>query len=180
MAMGRGERRKAPPLEEGSLERLALRYAERYATSRAKLARYLLRKTRERGWDGAADAPPIEAIVARMAGLGYVDDRAFAAARAATLTRRGLGARRIAADLHAAGIGADDSVAPRAAAEAEALAAALHYARKRKIGPFAPAAPDRAGREKALAALLRAGHPLDLARKIAAAAPGEEIDPVDT
>src|SRR5688572_30188546 len=108
MAMGRGERRTAPPLDEGSLERLALRYAERYATSRAKLARYLLRKTRERGWRGATDAPPIEAIVARMAGLGYVDDSAFATARAATLTRRGLGARRVAADLKAAGIGEED------------------------------------------------------------------------
>lgn len=180
MAMGRGERRRVPPLDEAALERLALRYAERYATSRAKLARYLLRKTRERGWEGGASEPPIAAIVARMAGFGYVDDRAFAAARAATLTRRGLGARRVAADLQAAGIDADDSAVPRAAAEAEALTAALHYARKRKIGPFAAAAPDRAGREKAVAALLRAGHPLDIARKIAAAAPGDEVDPFDT
>lgn len=176
--MGRREK-GAPPLDAAALERLALRYAERYATSRAKLSRYLVRKMRERGWDGDGE-PPVEAIVARMAGLGYVDDRAFAAQRAAILTRRGLGARRVAADLRAAGIGADDSAEARAAAEAEALAAALHYARKRAIGPFAAAASDRAGREKALAAMLRAGHPFDLARKITAAAPGEEIDAFDT
>lgn len=179
MAMARAERRIPPPLDEEALKRLALRYAERYATSRAKLSRYLLRKARERGWAGAGEAPPIEATVAAMAELGYVDDRSFAAARGATLTRRGLGARRVAADLHAAGIGEEDSAAPRAAAEAQALAAALHYARKRKIGPFAPATADRAGRERALAAMLRAGHPFDLARKVVAAAPGDEIDPED-
>jgi regulatory protein len=177
--MGRGERRAVPPLDEAALERLALRYAERYATSRAKLSRYLLRKTRERGWAGEGEAPPIAAIVERMAGLGYVDDRAFATARTATLTRRGLGVRRIAADLQAAGIAPDDSAEPRAAAEAEALTAALHYARRRKIGPFAAAAPDRAGREKALAAMLRAGHPLDLARKVVRAEPGDELGETD-
>jgi regulatory protein len=178
--MGRGERRAAPPLDAASLERLALRYVERFATSRAKLARYLVRKTRERGWRDEDMSPPIEAIVARLAGLGYVDDGAFAKARAATLTRRGLGLRRVSADLRAAGIAADDSAEARALAEAEALAAALHYARRRRIGPFAAAMPDRAAREKALAAMLRAGHPLDLARKIVNAGPDQEIEPVDT
>lgn len=168
------------PLDAASLERLALRYVERFATSRAKLSRYLGRKLRERGWHEESGEPPIAALVERLAGLGYVDDSAFAKARAATLTRRGLGLRRVSADLCAAGIGQDDSAEARALAEAEALASALHHARKRKIGPFATAALDRATREKALAAMLRAGHTLDLARKIVSAAPGEEIDPIDT
>lgn len=173
--MGRGERGKPPPLDAASLERLALRYAERYATSRAKLTRYLVRKARERGWEGESETPPIEVVVARMAGLGYVDDRAFATARAATLTRRGLGVRRVTADLRAAGIGAEDSTGARAQAEAEALSAALTYARKRKIGPHAAAPMDRARREKALAAMVRAGHPFDLSRKIVDCAPGDEV-----
>jgi regulatory protein len=177
--MGRGERGTAPPLDGAALERLALRYAERYATSRAKLSRYLLRKTRERGWDGKESEPPIEAIVTQMARLGYVDDRAFAAARAETLSRRGLGARRIAADLQAAGIGAEDSAGPCAQAEAEAFSAALTYARKRKIGPYAAVAADRERRQRALGVMLRAGHPFDLARKIVDTAPGEEVDPAD-
>lgn len=175
--MARGQRRAPTPLDEASLERLALRYAERYATTRAKLSHYLLRKTRERGWAGEGGEPPIEAIIARMAELGYVDDRAFAAARAATLSRRGLGVRRVAADLRAAGVGAEDSAEPRAQAEAEALSAALTYARKRKIGPYAGVPTDRERREKALAAMIRAGHPFDLARKIVDCAPGEEIVP---
>lgn len=178
MAMRR-ERKEAPPLDEGTLERLALHYAGRYATTRAKLAQYLLRKTRERGWAGQGE-PPIAAIVKRMAALGYVDDRAFAAARAASLTRRGLGLRRIAADLGAAGIDSDDSADAKAHAQSQAWAAALRFAEKRRIGPFAAVAADRPAREKALAAMLRAGHPLDLARRISCAQPGEAIEPIDT
>ena len=102
-------------------------------------------------------------------------------ARAATLTRRGLGARRVAADLQG-GRDRGRTTRPRRGPrrDEQALAAALRYAEKRRIGPFAATAPDRAGREKALAAMLRAGHPFDLARKIVCAAPGEDIDPFDT
>ena len=81
--MKQGPNRKVkPPLDKAGLEQTALFYAGRYATSRARLKAYLLRKLRERGWDGA-EPPPLEALVERLAGLGYVDDRAFAAARAA-------------------------------------------------------------------------------------------------
>ena len=69
-------RRPAPPLDAAALDRLALRYVERFATTRGKLADYLRRKVRERGWTGP-DADP-QAIAERMAGLGYIDDRQFA------------------------------------------------------------------------------------------------------
>ena len=180
MAMPHGRKREErPPIDGGGLERLALRYVERYATSRGKLTRYLHRKLHERGWEGDSD-PPVASIVDRMAALGYVDDSAFAAARATALGRRGLGERRIGADLRAAGIADEDSAEAWAIARDQALAAALRYAQKRRIGPFAVTAPDRAAREKAMAALLRAGHPIDLARRIAAAAPGADIVPSDT
>ncbi|HKR24262.1 MAG TPA: RecX family transcriptional regulator, partial [Allosphingosinicella sp.] len=57
-----------------------------------------------------------------------------------------------------------------------AWAAALRFAERRRIGPFAAAEPDRAGREKALAAMLRAGHPPALAKRLIAAPPGEIPD----
>ncbi len=171
--------RRATPLDKASLERLALRYAERYATTRARLAAYLARKLRERGWAGDAE-PPVAAIVARMAALNYVDDRAFATARAAALGRRGLGERRVVQDLRAAGIDEEDSAEARAESRNQAWSAALRYAERRRIGPFAAVATDRPGREKALAAMLRAGHPLDLARRLVSAAPGETVEPIDT
>jgi regulatory protein len=161
-----------PPLDSAALERAALRYAERYATTRARLAAYLERKLRERGW--AESAPPaVDRLVARMAELGYVDDAAFAAARAAALARRGYGPRRVADALRAAGVGEEDGAGARSIARDGAWTAALRFAERRRIGPFAREEPDRAARERALAALLRAGHPMALSRRIASARPGE-------
>ena len=166
------DRKVKPPLDAEALERAALFYAGRYATTRAKLGAYLGRKLRERGWCGAG-APDVERLVERMAALGYVDDRAFASARAATLSRRGYGAHRIGAALRGAGIGEEDGADAREIASASAWEAALRFAQRRRIGPFAEAEADRPAREKAIAAMLRAGHPLDIARRFAMAGPGE-------
>ena len=166
------EKRPAPPLDSQGLERLALFYAERYATTRFKLRAYLGRKLRERGWAGESD-PPIDALVERFDRLGYVDDRAFASSRAASLTRRGYGERRVAEALRAAGIESADSEQAREEARSEAWNAALRFAQRKRIGPFASEEPDRSGRQKAFAAMLRAGHDMAHVRRLVEAAPGE-------
>ena len=74
------------------MDRLALRYVERFATTRGKLSDYLTRKIRERGWAGERPADPV-AVAQRMADLGYVNDRLYAEAKAGAMTRRGLGAK---------------------------------------------------------------------------------------
>ena len=112
-------RRPLPPLNSADLERYALRYVERYATTRAKLAAYLSRKLRERGWAGEKSPDP-GALAERMAGLGYVDDRLYAESKAGAMARRGLGARRVREALRFAGVEEED-----AAALAPALAAGL-------------------------------------------------------
>jgi regulatory protein len=160
-----------PPLDGEALERLALFYAGRYATTRAKLRTYLGRKLRERGWGGDAE-PDVERLVGRLAALGYVDDRAFAASRAASLSRRGYGERRLRDSLAAAGIEEEDAAEARAQAQAEAWNAALRFAERRRIGPFAEVEPDRAGRERAMGAMIRAGHPPQVARRLVTARPG--------
>lgn len=170
------DRAERPPLDRPALERLALAYAGRYAATRAKLRQYLVRKLRERGWGGEGE-PPVEKLVERFALLGYVDDKAFAAAKADGLTRRGYGARRVDAALRAAGIDEPDGAPALDAARAEAWAAAMRFAERRRIGPFAAEQGDRGSRQKALAAMLRAGHPLDLARKLVNAAPGDLPEP---
>lgn len=163
-------------MDSEGLERLGLFYAGRYATTRAKLAAYLRRKIEERGWSGAGE-PPVETLVERFASLGYVDDRAFAAARSASLLRRGYGERRVREALRGAGIAEEDSAEARALAEEEALAAAHRFARRRRLGPYAETAPDRAARDKAAAAMLRAGHRLDLVRQVLAASPADVAEP---
>lgn len=152
------------PLELPALEELALAYAARFATTAAKLEAYLARKLRERGWAGEG-AAPVGAIVERFVAAGYVDDAAYARAKAGSLLRRGYGERRIGQALGAAGVdeALRDEVRPD---EGEARRAALALARKRRFGPFGRTPPDRPLREKQLAAMLRAGHPLGIARAI--------------
>jgi regulatory protein len=100
-------------LNAAHLERFALRYVERYATTRGRLAEYLRRKIRERGWADEA-APDTAGLAQRMADLGYVNDRLFAESKASSMGRRGLGARRVSQALRHAGIEDEDAdaVAP--------------------------------------------------------------------
>src|SRR4051794_3645625 len=175
--MTRPRPRKAlPVLNESKLNELALRYVGRYSTTRAKLRSYLARKIRERGWDGAGE-PDLARIADRFAEQGYVDDSAYALAKSEALTARGYGKRRVLEKLRAAGVEEDDGAAARELADSETVAAALRFAKRRRIGPFAAqAARDPKEREKALAAMVRAGHGFRLARAIIALAPGAEID----
>ncbi|WP_315761493.1 regulatory protein RecX [Sphingomonas sp. Y38-1Y] len=155
-----------PPLDAAKLERLALRYVERYATTRGRLTDYLSRKLRERGWDSDG-APAVEPLVERFAELGYVDDRAWGEARAAAMARRGLGTRRVRQALGAAGVRGEDAEAIEAESADAALASAVAFARRKRIGAFAAVPPaDRAAVERQVAQLVRAGHDLALARRI--------------
>ena len=173
-ASGRGEtdapreRRKPRPLDPAKLDELAIAYVARFATSAAKLERYLVRKLRERGWEGERE-PDLAALVGRYVEFGYIDDAAFARAKGGSLLRRGYGPRRVRQALAEAGIDEATRAEARATAAAERRAA-LALARKRGFGPFGQAPPDRQRREKQLAAMLRAGHPLDSAREMVDAA----------
>ena len=162
------------PLELPALEELALAYAARFATTAAKLEAYLARKLRERGWAGEGP-PPVGAIVERFVAAGYVDDAAYARAKAGSLLRRGYGERRIGQALGAAGVEETlrDEVLPD---EGEARRAALTLARKRGFGPFGRTVPDRPLREKQLAAMLRAGHRLSAARAMVESPTAEDAE----
>jgi regulatory protein len=163
-----------PPLDAEAVERLALFYVGRYATTGAKLRSYLGRKVRERGWEGKP--AELDALVERLKSLGYIDDAAFASARAASLQRRGYGERRVTQALHAAGIGEEDAADANELTREGALKAALRFAERKRIGPFAAAEPDREGRQKAFAAMMRAGHSTDVVRRVLNASPGEIPD----
>ncbi len=161
--------RPAPkPLEPARLEELALAYVARFSVTEAKLKGYLRRKLRERGWGGEGE-PPVDAIAARFVSAGYIDDAAYARARSGSLLRRGYGERRIGQDLKVAGI-ADDVREQVRSDQSAQRRAALALAKKRRFGPFAAKPIDRALREKQIAAMLRAGHPLDSARELVNAA----------
>jgi regulatory protein len=174
--MRRAPRKPRPPLSDGSLNELMLAYVARFATSRAKLAAYLGRKLRERGWSGDGE-PPVAELVAKAARNGFVDDAAYALGKARSLTARGYGRRRVAQALQAAGIAEGDGEAARDHARGEAAEAALRFARRRRFGPFAEGKPDPRLQEKQLAAMIRAGHDFRLAKAIVNLPPGMEVDP---
>ena len=177
----RAARKPAPPLDAARLEELALAYVARFATSSGRLAAYCRRKLRERGHVGqeeGAPLPDIAALVARFVARGFVDDAGFAQAKSEGLLRRGYGARRVGEALRADGI-AEPLRAQLAPGEAARRDAAVTYARRRRLGPFArePLDPsDRAAHQKHLAALLRAGHDSAHARHVLVAGSADELD----
>jgi regulatory protein len=169
------KRKPRPPLNREKLNELALAYAGRFATTRAKLKSYLQRKVRERGWDDGP-AADLDAIAERFAGQGYVDDAAYALSKSRSLTVRGYGLRRVEQSLHMAGVEDADAAPARDLAQADAVESALHFAERRRLGPFASEAGDRKARERALSAMIRAGHSFSLARAILDLPPGADID----
>jgi len=173
----RDQHRRAPrPLDPATLQELALRYAGKYATTRAKLRAYLARKLRERGWEGATE-PDLQALANRFAELGYIDDEAYALSQSRSLAARGYGKRRLADKLRLAGVEEGDGAAANAHAEREAVRVALRFAERRRLGPFASGPVERPQRDKWIAAMVRAGHPFPLARSIACMPPGGEVNP---
>jgi regulatory protein len=182
---GPRERRVKPPLTEANLRDLALHYAGRFASTGARLEAYLLRKIRERGLaedgDGRVIGPDIPALVARLVELGYVDDDAYARMRARDLGSRGYGARRVEESLRHAGVG-EGLRRAHAPGEVESRRAAALMAAKRRLGPWSasaePADPlaRRKAHEKAVAALLRAGHQYEHVKVILAAASIADVE----
>ncbi len=179
-ATRRRVRRTPKPLDRTRLNDLALHYVARFATSSGKLEAYLKRKLRERGWDGEGE-PDIAGLVSRFAEKNYVDDEAYARMKTSGLLARGYGARRVEEKLRADGL--DESVrSANAPGEYEAREALFAYVRRRRFGPFriapegeGPEAAHKA-REKQLAAILRAGHSFDHARRAVEAGSERELE----
>lgn len=169
--MGKEERSEARPVTAAYLERAALAYLGRYASSRANLRAVLLRKARRRG--GAPDADillAIDRVVEKAARGGLVDDRLYAEAKLRGLLGRGASARSARARLAARGLEPETVAAALAEAAPDEFAQARRYAQRRRLGPFRPA-PDPSRRERDLAVLARAGFSY---RAAAAALDGEE------
>lgn len=172
--------RKLPrPVTRAVLDRMALAYLERYASSAENLRRVLARKVerrcRLRGEEPEAALALVEEAVARAVASGLVDDAAYAEARVASLRRRGGSRRAIAAKLAAKGVDAE-TVGAALARDAQARAeddpdadpereAAWALAKRRRLGPFRKAARAE-NREKDIARLARAGFPYGVARDV--------------
>jgi regulatory protein len=112
-------------------------------------------------------------VVAALATAGAVNDVAFAESRARRLRRSGRSRRAVLAHLGAKGVGAE--AAGQAAPEDEAaeLAAALIFARRRRVGPFAREEGEPQDRARILMAFGRAGFSGAVARRALDCEPAE-------
>jgi regulatory protein len=149
----------------------ALRHLARYSATQAGLLRVLARRIDR--WARAAAAEPemvaaarsaAREVVSRLVAVGAVDDAAFAAGRARSLARAGRSRRAISAHLAARGVSAELTAALPDDPAAE-LAAALAYARRRRIGPFRRP-PDAEQHLPDLGRLARAGFPQPIAEQV--------------
>jgi regulatory protein len=143
------------------LEKWALGYLERFASSAENLRRVLRRRVRRRTADNETAqraAPLIDELVERYRASGLIDDAAYAAARARGRLARGESLRRIAAGLAAKGVDAEDRAAALDALRENApdpdLAAACAFARRRRLGPYRRGPADR---NRELGSFARAG-----------------------
>lgn len=130
----------------------------------------MARSARAHGTDPQAGAAAVDALIAEFLGAGLLDDARYAEERARALFRRGASARAIRGALLAKGV-ASELIEPALerlggeAAEPE-LAAALAYARRRRLGPYRSPQARADMREKDLAALGRRGFGYALARRV--------------
>lgn len=167
------QRRAARPpgkVTAAYVERAALAYLERFASSADNLRRVLTRKVerrcRLREEEPEPFLPLVDDVVRLIVASGLVDDRRYAEARTASLRRRGGSARLIVAKLAAKGVEREVAAAALAGdTDADERAAAKALARRRRFGLYRTR--DRAvHRDKDLAALVRAGFNYGLARSV--------------
>ena len=177
----RRRRRKPRQITPDYLEKAALFYLERYASSsqnlKAVLRRKVWRAARETEVDQDAADGWIDAVVAKLLHAGLLDDRAYAEMRVLSLRRQGESARAIRMKLAAKGVDADTiaRALDQADDENDDLAAAIAYARRRRLGPFRASAQRQERRDKDMAALARKGFGLAICRAVIDASDEDEL-----
>jgi regulatory protein len=166
-------KRSVPNVSREALETAAFAYLERYASSVETLRRVLMRRVERAVRAGAIERAEgksrADDVVARLQARRLLDDTAYAEARARSLSRQGRSRAIIARRLAAKGVARAtvESALDGLAADGETdLAAAVRYARRRRLGPFRAAAERAERRERDLAALGRAGFSYEIASRV--------------
>jgi regulatory protein len=178
------ERRPPKKVTARHLENVALWYLQRFAASADSLRRVLMRRVeksaRAHDTDRAEGAAFVENIIERFRASSLLDDRVYAEGRTLSLHRRGVSTQGIRARLAAKGVGAEDIDAALAMLRDEKhdpdFAAAIAYARRRRIGPWRIRDDREERRERDLAALARQGFGYDIARRVIDASDPEDLE----
>lgn len=166
--------RKARPVAvptKAGMMRSALAYVERYPSTVVSLTRVLKRKLdryeHKTGESAPADARSwIEPIVKELVERGFVDDKRLAAAKTASLQRRGKSKRAVSAALRAKGVTGETIDAVLAETETTDAEAAWRLAKRRRLGPYREADARAENRQRDMGVLGRAGFSFEIARAV--------------
>ena len=173
-----------PAPDRARLHDAALRHLARYAATEAGLVRVLDRRidrwARAAATEGAVPEFAVpdarraaRAVAAALVQSGVINDQLFAESRARSLTRAGRSRRAVEAHLAHRGVGRTLAAQPEDP-ERE-LAAALIYARRRRLGPFRMGDGDP---KREMGAMARAGFSQDVVRRALDLDPDEALSRV--
>jgi regulatory protein len=166
--------RKPPKkITESYLHNSGLHYLQRFATGTENFRRVMMRKI-DRSCRHHADQnredciKMVDALIEKFTRSGLLNDETYASGKVASLRRRGESARAIEARLQAKGVRREDIrralTALHESGGNDDFHAALRFARRRRLGPFA------AGKvrdpEKQMAAFARAGYGYEIAGRV--------------
>lgn len=179
---GPSKRAPRPPRKtsETSLMNSAVYYLQRFSASRDDVRRVLERRAQRsryvHGGEAEEHSAWIKTVLDTLERQGFLNDAAFAEARARSLAARGTASRMIRVKLARKGVSEDhiDDALHRlaeeigdAGADNPDLTAAVAYARRRRLGPWRSDPEIRSEkRDRDLAALARQGFSGDVARKV--------------
>ncbi|RKH66135.1 regulatory protein RecX [Corallococcus aberystwythensis] len=171
----REPRKPKPPrkVSQRYLENAALHYLKRYAATVSQLKRVLMRRVdrsvKFHGTDRAEAVGWVDALAEKLIRNGLVNDRTYAETRVHSLRASGRSARVITQKLRMKGVAAElvQEKLAEATQDVSEDAAALIWARKKRLGPYRRDLSTRADhRQKDLAALARAGFSFAIAKRI--------------
>lgn len=178
--------RKQPrPPTPARLERWALYYLGRHASSASNLRRVLMRRVEKHAAELKTDVEAcrsdVDILVARLVEQEYVDDRRFAEGIVKRMRARGASRLRVQASLLQKGVSAELASDALGSSEAKGdggdLVAAARYARRRRLGPFRLDPEQRSDRlQRDLGALARAGFSYSIASRVIDAPDCDTVD----
>lgn len=173
------------PVSRQSLRNAALRYIDRFATSRENLRQVLMRRVQKSNYYHETSIQDgidwIEDILNQLEKAKFINDKAYAEGRAGALHRKGTSLKVIRMKLMEKGISDEDITYALSALEEETDSenlerdAAIALAKRRRLGPWRLPEKREEMKEKDLAAMARAGFSYDLARDIIEAETIEDL-----
>ena len=167
-------RKKPRRLEPKHLKDIALDYLAKFASSSAKLKQVMKRKIERSARAHEDDPAPLlsemDRLMVDLIAKGILNDATFAEMMTRSIARRGGSQRKIESSLAAKGVSRADTAQAMEKLHADApdaeLAAAVAFAKRRRLGVFRAKTDDSPERRrKDLGSMARAGFRMDVAKK---------------